>query len=528
MERQSGIAVSPGIAIGPIRLARASIKTDDRSDEMDQHKRFHEAIERSREQINALKERMETVSEEEAAIFETHIFLLEDPMFFDEIDSRITEKHLSAEESVEQTTADLCAMFEGLEDAYLRARASDIRDIGGRILRNLKGDQQEMPHGGVWVSMEMLPSDVAAAHECGVEALACERGALNSHAAILARSLDIPTVFGLKGITTNVSDGDILIVDGNSGFVIVGSDEAVQEEYRKKASSTVSSDTLKHLRGKILPGDVHIKANIASVDEAAKAFTAGADGIGVVRTEFIFADRETMPDENEQYGTYLAILNAVQGKSVAIRTLDAGSDKPLNYLPIPSEPNPSLGLRGLRLSLTMPEVFKVQLRAILRAAQHGDTSLFFPMVTNAEELKQALALVRESENDLKQEGIPFGQVKIGAMIEVPSAALNAMQIAEHVDFMSIGTNDLVQYTLAVDRINSSVAHLYNELDPAVLELIARVVQAGKEFNIPVSVCGEMAANLQGLPTLLELGVRELSMSATSIERIRTALETLST
>ncbi|HEY3298157.1 MAG TPA: phosphoenolpyruvate--protein phosphotransferase [Armatimonadota bacterium] len=526
MQELSGIAASPGIAIGPVRVATSSASPSEPFEGGDQVARFHEAVERSREQISGLRDRIKASSPEEAEIFDTHLLLIEDPMFFDEIESRISDDRANAEQAVSEVTSEVSAMFEGLEDDYLRARAFDVRDIGARILRNLKGDLLEMSPGSVWVSSEMFPSEVAAAHESGMIALVSEEGALNSHAAILARSLGIPAVFGLKGIAAKLVDGEMLIVDGDAGTVISGSDGAVQAEYRAKASSALNLDGFAFLRGKIKAAEIRIKANIGSADEADKAFSAGADGIGLVRTEFLFADREQMPNEEEQFKAYVSIIKAAGGKPVAIRTLDAGSDKPLKYLDMPVEANPSLGLRGLRLSLSMPDVLKIQLRAILRAAAQGDASLFFPMVTNVDEMEQALVLVEQASGELQAEKTIYRQVKVGAMIEVPAAAINAAKIAAHADFLSLGTNDLVQYTLAADRINSSVAHLYNELDPAVLSLIEMVVNAGREFDRPVCVCGEMASNIKSLPSLLEIGVREFSISAASIKRIRTVFESL--
>lgn len=526
MEKITGFPTSPGVRIGPVSLLGRPSEASSSAWNSDQHALFHSAVEASRKQIESLREKVAKTSKGEAEIFDAHLVLLEDPMFFDAVDGLITEKSITAEESVGMTMAELSAMFANLEDDYLRGRSADIQDIGCRVLRNLRGHLPEMVPGGVWVAKEMLPSDVAAAGEAEVGAIACEQGAPNSHAAILARSLGIPAVFGLHGLLARVTAGEMVIVDGDSGVLVLGADESVQADYARKLRSNSSDDLLKHLKGRVDPSHISIKANIASVSDAEKAFEAGADGIGVVRTEFLFSDRHSMPDEEEQYQAYLSIVRAAAGRLVAIRTLDAGSDKPLSYLPTPAEPNPALGLRGLRLSLTVPELFKVQIRAILRAAAHGHVSLFFPMVSNVDEVIMGKALVEDAKNELTSESVEFGNVEVGAMIEVPSAALNAEKIAEVADFLSIGTNDLVQYTLAADRINSNVANLYNELDPAVLELIGRTVQGGRKYGRKVSVCGEMAASLKALPFLLQVGVRELSMNPLSISRVRAALETL--
>jgi phosphotransferase system enzyme I (PtsI) len=470
---------------------------------------------------------MEKTSKEQAEIFEAHLLLLEDPMFLEGIESRISDQQLSAEQAVQETTAEIASMFESLEDEYIRARAADIQDIGRRICRNLSGESTDMTPGGIWVATELLPSEVGSAPEMEVAALACDAGALNSHAAILARSLEIPAVFGIKDLTRQIKDGEILIVDGDAGIVILNPDEATLVEYQQKANSESKEEPLAALRGKIKPGSIKVKANLGSVEDAVRAFEAGADGAGIVRTEFLFADRDQMPSEEEQYQVYRAILKAANGKPVTVRTLDAGSDKPLSYIQTPEETNPALGLRGLRLSLTMPEVFKAQLKAIIRAAAEGDAQILFPMVTNVDEMNQGIALVHESMKELKEQGVSIGSPRIGAMIEVPAAAINAIAIAERAEFMSIGTNDLVQYTLATDRINSAVAHLYNELDPAVIELIRMVLKAGRKYKRPVSVCGEMAANLKALPCLLEIGVREVSMSPAFIPKIKAALRSLS-
>lgn len=526
MLKLTGIPISPGLGIGQAALPGSATGVSQSAGSVSETERFLQAVEASKDQIAVLAENIAGSSDKDAEIFDTHILLLEDPMFFDAIRDKITIKQQTADASVQETVSELAAMFQGLEDDYLRARSADIRDIGARVLRNLQGETQELSSGGVWVSSEVLPSDVVMAHNAGVAALVCEHGALNSHAAILARSFGIPAVFGVSEITSSISSGNRLIVNGDTGEVIVNASEAQCEEYRSSATSDSSIEALQSLRGAVDFTQIIIKANIGCIADAVEAFAAGAHGIGVVRTEFLFQDRDKMPDEEEQYNTYLSILKEAGDKQVAIRTLDAGSDKPLRYIPIKAEPNPSLGLRGLRLSLSMPEIFKIQLRAILRAAACGNAAMFFPMVTNVEEMQHAKGLVAECEKELEREGTTFVRPKIGAMIEVPSAAINARLIAQHADFLSIGTNDLVQYTLAVDRINSSVAHLYNELDPAVLELIAYVVRAGEEYKRPVSVCGEMAANLRALSALLGTGVREFSMSPAFVPKIRAAIQSM--
>jgi phosphotransferase system enzyme I (PtsI) len=528
MQKLTGIAASPGLGIGPVSLFGEVSVASDHSDTCDQHALFHSAVEASRRQIEVLRDRISKISKDEAEIFDSHIVLLDDPMFFDAVDDLISETRTSAEDAVETTMAELSAVFACLDDDYLRSRSADIQDIGCRVLRNLKGNLPEMVSGGIWVAHEMLASEVAAAGEAEVAAIACEQGAMNSHAAILARSLGIPAVFGLNGLLECVSDGDVVIVDGDSGTVVIGADAGARDEYCRQSVSWSSADLLQSLRGKIDVSQITINANIASIADAGKAFAAHADGIGVVRTEFLFAGRKRMPNEEEQYQAYMAIVRAAEGKPVTIRTLDAGSDKPLRYLPTPPEQNPALGLRGLRLSLTIPEVFKIQIRAILRVAAHGNVSILFPMVSNVEEMQTAVSLMEEARTELLSRNVEIGKPMVGAMIEVPSAALNAERIAEIADFLSIGTNDLVQYTLAADRGNGSVAYLYNELDPAVLELIERTVRAGRKFGRKVSVCGEMAAATKALPFLLQAGVRELSMSPLSIGRVRSALQALKT
>ncbi len=523
MRKLKGIAASAGVGIGPARLlSTGEIAPRSTGESSDEHARFRQALERSRAQIQALRDRVRSTSRQEAEIFDAHLLLLEDPMLLDGVDSRIAAKRLSADEAVAETVAEFSTLFEALQDEYIRARASDLQDIGRRIRRNLSGDDERAMEGGVWVARELLPSDVAAAHAAGAVALACEAGALNSHAAILARSLGIPAVFAVRGLSEAVSEGELVIVDGGAGGIILGADAQVLAEYRSRVVEA-PAEALRALRGRVKPSAIRLKANISGVDEAAKAIAAGADGIGVVRTEFLFVDRDRMPDEEEQFRAYAAIVRVAGAKPVAIRTLDAGSDKPLSYLSTPQEPNPALGLRGLRISLALPEIFRAQLRAILRASTLGPVQILLPMVSNAAEFHQARAMVEQAAAELRERGIAVGKVPVGAMIEVPAAALNAESLAEPADFLSIGTNDLVQYTLAADRTNETVAHLYNELDPAVLQLIRLVVKAGRKHRRPVSVCGEMAANLQALPVLLEIGIRELSMSPAFIPRIREAL-----
>lgn len=520
-----GLPASSGITVGPAKILHKDLEFSARKGTSeDQHARFRAAKECAQHQIETLYTQIKTTSPKDAEIFEAHQMLLEDPMFLDAVDSGISSQHLSAEEAVQRAMMELSAMLAEVRDEYISARSADVLDIGRRVLNNLTDQLVENSPGGIWISSELMPSEVAAAQSAGVLALVCNSGTLNSHAAILARSLGIPAVFATQSATKEISDGEIILVDGNNGVVISQSDINEMQEYRKKVISESPEQNLHELKGRVKPQNIKIKANIASISDAKNAAEAGADGIGVVRTEFLFTDRKTMPTEEEQLDAYVAIASSFQGKPVTIRTLDAGSDKPLPFLNMLEEQNPSLGLRGIRIGLMHPEVLKPQLRAILRAQEYGNLQILVPMITNISEVEQVHDIVHQCMEQLKQDGIITKKPLIGIMVETPSAALNAEGMAQVSDFMSIGTNDLVQYTLAVDRTNSTIASLYDELDPAVLELIRLVVKAGRKYHKPVSVCGEMAANPKALASLLRIGIRELSMNPMSIPKIRKTLD----
>ena len=515
MIRLNGLPVSEGIGIGPSQsdssVAGSLEPTLDASSEQ---LRFDKALAMAVEQVSGM--RNVAVDDERKDILDAHLSMIEDPELAEDVAKRISSGD-SAQNAVEGAVEAIAVMFESLQDEYLRARAADIRDIKDRLIRNLAGVQREITPGCIYIVEELFPSTVPTLAD--VAGVVSEKGGGTSHAAILIRASGIPAVFGVENITQLAASGTSVIVDGFAGDVIIDPDQETLENYKHRM--TESTDSAREAIISLLNGEkLLIKANISSVDESADIARLGADGIGVVRTEFLFDGRDTEPTEDEQFEAYSSIVKNAAGLPVVIRTLDAGSDKPLAFVPIPVEPNPALGLRGLRVSLAQPKLFKTQLRAILRAAQFGPVTIMYPMVTNPDELTKAAALLDEARSELQARDIQPGKVLIGAMIEVPSAALRAVEIAQLVDYMSIGTNDLTQYTLATDRINNSVAALYEETNPAVLELIRLTNKAGKAKAIQVGVCGEMASKPAALIELIKLGIREISVSVPFIKKLK--------
>ena len=529
-----GISASWGYAIGYVFLKeeQALIVEDKCNLNLNlERERLAKAVELSRIQIEELKKKVEReIGGSEAEVFDSHLILLEDPEFIGAAELEIMNHCKSPEAAVKNIMNTYLGLMAEIEDEYLKERALDIKDVGNRVIANLTGNLSDsfsdIEENTVVVAHDLTPSDTAQLDKSKVVAFITDIGGLTSHTAIMARALEIPSVVGLQDITTKVKTGDRIIVDGVAGIIIINPEEHVVEDYKAKQQHfEAGKNKLRKLIGKKIVTkegkEIEISANIGSLAEMEKVLEYGADGIGLFRTEFLYMDRSSMPVEEEQFEVYKKVLLKMGNKPVVIRTLDIGGDKNLPYLKTPPEMNPFLGYRAIRLCLDRKDIFKVQLRAILRASAFGNLKVMFPMVTTTEEFVEASGLLKECMRELKDEGISFNEnIEIGMMVEVPSAAVRADEFAEIVDFFSIGTNDLIQYTLAVDRTNEKISHLYNTLDPAVKRLIKMTIEAAHNAGKWCGMCGEMAADERAIPELLNFGLDEFSMNPASILRTK--------
>ena len=537
----TGIAASSGIVIGKAYLVESSkpaLPTHKIASQQAEAElaRLKHARETTKEQLTAIRDGLSArAGAEEAAIFDAHIMLLEDEMLAETIAQEIAQGN-NAEIAVRNATDIIGSMFDNMEDEYMRGRAADIRDIGGRWLNNLLGVKTgslgAMTEPAIVFARDLTPSDTAQMNKDLVLAFVTETGGRTSHSAIMARSLEIPAVVG-TGIVKGITTGDTVIVDGGSGTVIVQPTAEDLKEYERRRSQQAQQRaqllSLKDLPATTSDGkNFELVANIGTPGDVESAIKYGAQGVGLYRTEFLYMDRKDMPSEEEQFNAYRQVLTAFGKLPVIIRTLDIGGDKELSYLPMAKELNPFLGNRALRLCLANPRLFKIQLRALLRAGTVGNLWIMLPMVATIGEVRQAKELLRNVEAELQQEKVPYSQdYKLGIMIEIPAAAIQADLFAEEVDFFSIGTNDLIQYTCAADRMNENVSYLYDPFNPAVLRLIQGVIAAGRHQGKMVGMCGEMAGEPLAAPLLVAMGLDEFSMSASSIPQVKAVIRSLS-
>lgn len=527
---KKGIAASKGYAIGTVFIQEHEeiIISDTKvSDIAAEKEKLSKALAQSKEQLEAIKEKTANeIGEHEAQVFEAHLMLLDDVEFTGQMEMTIENDQLNAMKAVQNVTDTFVMIFDSMDDPYMRERAADIKDVSKRIIANLAGKggngMENVGANTVVVAHDLTPSDTAQLDRSKVIGFLTNIGGRTSHSAIMARTLEIPAVVGLGDITTSVKNGDTVIVDGIEGVAIINPDEATINEYKARLDKfKAEQEELKKLidvKTTTKSGRrIEVCGNIGKPEDIDQVLANGGDGVGLFRTEFLYMDRDEAPTEDEQFEAYKYVLEKADGKQVVIRTLDIGGDKTLPYLPLPEEMNPFLGYRAIRLCLDRKDIFRVQIRALLRASVYGNLAVMFPMISGLEEFQQAKAFVEECKAELKAEGIAYSDsIQWGIMVEIPAAAVYADELAKHVDFFSIGTNDLIQYTLAADRMSEKVSYLYNPMHPAVLRLIKMTIDGAHKHGKWVGMCGEMAGDERAIPTLVEYGLDEFSMSATSI------------
>ena len=536
-----GIAASDGIAIAKVYtltepdLTVTKVTVEDSEKEVS---RLDDALAASIKDVELIKETaLKNLGKEEAQVFDAHLMVLSDPELIGQVKDSITSNKVNAESALKEVTDMFISIFAGMEDnPYMQERAADIRDVSKRVLAHLLGVKIPSPatikDEVIIVAADLTPSDTAQLNRQYVKAFVTDIGGRTSHSAIMARSLEIPAIVGTKEVTSIAKDGDIIIVDGLAGDVFLNPSEEVIAEYRAKAEAFAAQqaewEKLKDSKTYTKDGhQVELAANIGTPKDLEGVVNNGAEGVGLYRTEFLYMDSHEMPTEEDQFEAYKAVLEGMNGKPVVVRTMDIGGDKELPYLPLPHEMNPFLGYRAIRISLNEPEMFRTQLRALLRASVYGKLRIMFPMIATLNDFRGAKALLEEEKAKLIAEGVAVSDdIQVGIMIEIPAAAVLAHQFAKEVDFFSIGTNDLIQYTMAADRMNERVSYLYQPYNPSILTLIKHVIDSAHKEGKWAGMCGEMAGDQTAVPLLVGLGLDEFSMSASSVLKTRSLISKL--
>lgn len=535
-----GIGVSPGIAVGRAFVIKKSAPAKNgiilqSKDEISaEAERFNVAVINALAEIAALKNSAQLMlNDDEIGILETQVELINDPQIKEDVLAKIETEHKTANDAMIEVTAGIVALFESMDDEYMRARSADFQDIGNRILKyiNRNGDtnNRSFAPDTIVIADDLTPSDTITLDLNLVTGFATQAGSKTSHAAIIAKSKGLPAVVACGDELMNINHNDFIILDGLSGLVYVNPDEATISKYSAKAISFRHQSELfkkiKDVPATTTDGvEVKMLVNISGADDMSMVLDKGGEGVGLFRTEMLFMDRDTFPDEEEQFEFYRRAVFCANGLPVTIRTIDVGGDKHLPYFNLPAELNPFLGYRAIRISLDQEVLFMVQLKAILRAAVFGEVSIMFPMISNIKEIRDAKAILEKAKEELLRNGVAFNpNIKVGIMVEIPSAAVTADILAKEVDFFSIGTNDLCQYTLAVDRMNEKITHLYDPFNPGVLRLIQNVIEQGRKHGIHVGMCGEMASDPMATLLLLGMGLQEFSMSSASIPAIKNSI-----
>ncbi|AKG33984.1 phosphoenolpyruvate--protein phosphotransferase [Paenibacillus durus] len=541
MTKISGIAASAGIAIARAFILEHpdyTIKKNAVTDVEAEVVKLEEALDKSKAELLKIKERtLAELGEKKAEIFESHLLILDDPELINPVKDKIREDAVNADYALNEVATQFIAMFENMKSAYLQERAADMRDVTKRVLNHLLGihyvSPAEISEEVVVIAEDLTPSDTAQLNRQFVKGFTTNIGGRTSHSAIMARSLEIPAVVGTKDVLSQVKSGDFVIVDGLSGDVLINPSDAEVAEYSaKREAYALQIAEWRKLRDEptvsVDGKHVELAANIGTPNDVTGVIENGGEGVGLYRTEFLYMGRDKLPSEEIQYNAYRTVLENMNGKPVVVRTLDIGGDKELPYLDLPKEMNPFLGFRAIRLCLERQDIFRTQLRALLRASVHGNLRIMFPMIATLTEFRAARDLLLEEKAKLQAEGQEVSDsIQLGIMVEIPSTAVLADQFAKEVDFFSIGTNDLIQYTMAADRMNERVSYLYQPYNPAILRLIKNVIDAAHAQGKWTGMCGEMAGDATAIPLLLGLGLDEFSMSATSILPARSQISKLS-
>lgn len=535
-----GIAASSGIAIAKAyRLVEPNLSFEKSqvTDTAAEVNRFQEALATSKGELEAIRDKAhEDLGADKAAIFDAHLLVLSDPELVSPIEDKIKSEQVNAEFALKETADMFVMMFEQMDNEYMQERAADIRDVTKRVLSHLLGVKIVNPsmiaEEVVIIAEDLTPSDTAQLNRQFVKGFTTDIGGRTSHSAIMARSMEIPAVVGTKKSTAEIKNGDIVIVDGIEGLVHINPTPEVIANYENEMRKyeEQKAEWAKLVNEKTVSADGHhveLAANIGTPNDLEGVVNNGGEAIGLYRTEFLYMGRDKLPTEEEQFESYKAVLEGMKGKAVVVRTLDIGGDKELPYLDLPKEMNPFLGFRAIRLCLEEQDMFRTQLRALLRASTYGNLKIMFPMIATLDEFRQGKAILEEEKQKLVAEGTSVSDsIEIGIMVEIPSTAVMAEQFAKEVDFFSIGTNDLIQYTMAADRMNERVSYLYQPYNPAILRLVKMVIDASHKEGKWTGMCGEMAGDETAIPLLLGLGLDEFSMSATSILKARSLISKL--